>query len=356
MAKLDDVIRQLQSELPKYTDDFHTINVITNASIDAGVMTLTLEDENVEDTYINVLDLKAELSATGVDEGDVDGEYDISFDGWHDQTLSYIEKAADVEKYLTFVGDFEGSCLLKDVPNNNTVTIESDSEPTGDFRLLENLGYSGRKSVTWTDSQTLTYDVDFDHDPNWENGVVQSNIRIDGVSSDADIVNLLENNAIRLTKNTLFVVMNEASASKSRFTYSDAYNRKEYKDDLAIEVVQTISLYAVIPTQTYTTPRTAINYIYELRPYLIKSLHGSLFDTGFIADSKFLTTYLGDAGEQYNKSYYVHRFDFETVWNIERDDSLDIQDTRAFRTFEIDLKMEFDDYEDVKKSIEGIIE
>lgn len=359
MAKLEDVIRQLQSQLPKYTDSFNDVNAVTGASVTGGVMTINLENENYQDSLVNIKDLFAQLDVVGVSGTDTADYYNIETEFDHDQTYSDIEKQF-ITKTVDFIGDFSGEYELKDVPANNIITIESDSVPPsgGSFSLLESRGYSGRKSVTWDDSQTLNYDVQFDIDPYVaaaSGTYVQSNIRIDGIGSEQDIARYLENETLILEKNTLFVLMGGPRVSKSRETFSDAYNRKEYKDDLHIEVVQEFSLFAIIPTQDDVTPRDAINSIHDLRTYLVKSLHGATFDSGFESVDKFLCTYLGDDGEQYNRSYYVHRFDFETVFNIEDVDALQIEDTRAFREFDIGLKMQFDDYEDVKKTISGTI-
>lgn len=351
MAKLNDVIKQLQSQIPRLTDDFNDINQIVSATINGGVMTLVLEDDNIQDSYVNVFNLMGKLSATGVTAGTEANTYDIGFSGKHDQTYSDEEKEYGDTRYVEFIGDFSERCILVDVPSVTGITIESDTAPSGTFSILEDRGYNGRKAVTWTNTKTLKYTVGGTAEAYAPSGYVQSNIRIDGVSSPEDVADYIENEAMPLEKNTLFVVLNGNRASKSREIYSDSYGRKEFKDDLFTEVIQTFSVFAVIPTQDNITPRTAINYCDTLLAYLIKCLQGAQFDDCFGEEGKFLCSYLSDNGTQYNKSYYVHRYDFEVVFNIENKNALDIQDTRAFRDFELGIKLEFDDYTDAKKTI-----
>jgi hypothetical protein len=355
MAKLDDVISQVQGIITSLTDDFNDVAGIETVTASGTSVVITVNTALTQDTVSNIKGVYAKNKADSVTGGTSDNTWVVEFEDEHDVTYSELEKDIGIEKYVAFVGDTEGDYLLSDVPSRSSIEIESSIAPSGTFYMLEQYNFNGRKTVTWVDDTTFTYDNDFS-DFGFElthlDGSVSNNIRIDGISSDNDIADLLENKAIRLTKNTIFVVMNEVRTSKSRHIFSDAMNRKEYKDDLHIEVVQTFSLYVVIPTQSTTTPRVAINYIHELRPYIIKCLHGAKFDSGFNSGNQFLCSFLSDNGEQYNKSYYVHRFDFEDVFNIENSDSVEIENSRAFKSYSLGLNMQFDDYEEEKKSIE----
>ena len=84
-------------------------------------------------------------------------------------------------------------------------------------------------------------------------------------------------------------------------------------------------------------------------------MHGAIFYSGLSEESKYCSVFSGDSGASYNKAYYVHRFDFENVFNITNDDSIPTVYSRAFRDFQIGIKMEFDDYEEVKKQINGTL-
>jgi hypothetical protein len=221
---------------------------------------------------------------------------------------------------------------------------------------LESRGYSGRKEVTIdNDDNTVKYDVEYELEPYSLSGTVLNNIRIDGLSSEQDIMDYIENQSEPLTKYTIFVVMGNVLASADRHIFSDAKNKKQSKEDLQTECVEDFSVYVLIPTQDETTPRSAINYIYTLRKYILKCLHGAEFDSGLDEGIKYCAVFAGDAGESYTKAYYVHRFDFENVFNITNADSVPIGETRAFRDFQIGIKMEFDDYEEVKKQVNGTL-
>lgn len=356
MAKLDDIIAQIQSQITKYTNDFNSESSITGASISGGTMTLRLSADVDTDTYVNVSGVYGETAVSGVTANTVADQYDLGFATEHDLTYSDDEKDYGEPRVVEFVGDFEGQYPLIDVMGATGITIESDTVPTGSFYLLEDRGYSGRKAVTFTDPKTICYTVDQAVTPHLKNATVQSNIRIDGASSPEDIADLIENEAVPLTQKTLFVIINPTRVSKDRNVFSDSISRKEWKDDLQTEVVQTFSVFCVIPTQNDITPRSAINYSYTLRGYLVKCLHGAQFDSGFGDDGKFLCGYIGDDGAQYNKAYYIHRYDFETVFNIENSDALAIESARAFREFEIGVKLEHDNYVLTKKTIAGDIE
>lgn len=356
MARLEDIIKQVSSQITRHTSDFNDSSTIKEAIISAGKMNVELNSEVTSDSYVNIVDLYSKLIAESVTD-DGSNQYTIEFTDEHDQTFSDEEKAVGIEKEVKFTGAFEGDYSLIDVPSRTSITIESDSEPTGTFYLLEQrAGYNGRKAVTFTDSTHFSFDISQTIQPYYTGAYIQNNIRVDGVSSPDDIADYLENEAVTLEKSTIFVVINEARASRNRFTTSDAKNRREFKDDMHIECAQTYSLFIVIPTDRNITPRTAINLAHSYRAYMIKCLHGAVFDSGLSDEGLFLSTFLSDDGTLYNKAYYIHRFDFETVFNIEADDSLDIQDSTAFRDFELGLKMEADDYTDVKKTITADIE
>ncbi len=356
MAKLEDIISQIQSELPKYDDNFYDEVNVTNVSRSGTEITLTVDDDLVEDTHANIKGVYCKLLVSAVEAGDESNQWVLTTEQDHDQTYSDVEKQYGVTKTCTFVGDFSGDKTLIEVPENNQITIESDTEPTGTFYLLEDRQYSGRKEVTiYNDNHTVKYDVAHEIDAYSDSGVVINNIRVDGLSSADDIIRYLENNAVQLTKYHIFVVMGNVLSSADRHVFSDARNKKQTSQDLQTECVEDFSLYVIIPTQSDTGPRSAINYIYTLRPYICNCLHGAVFDSGFSEGSKYCAVFAGDSGETYNQSYYVHRFDFENVFNITNADSVPVEYTRAFQSFEIGIKMEFDDYEEVKKQVNGTL-
>lgn len=354
--KLSDLIAQIQSQLPKYTNSFCDVLNVVSASRSVKEITLTLDDTPVSDVLASIEGIYAGLLVTSVSEY-ASGQYELTTTIDHDQTYSESEQAYGALKYVKFSGSFSGTYRLIEVTANNKLVIASDTEPTGTFYLLENRGYNGRKSVTVdTENKTVKYDVDYEIDPISVSGTVLNNIRIWAIASEVDIQKLLENQTATLTKNTIFVMLGECIVSSDNTIRSDALIRKSPNDSMKIEVRQTASIYVVIPTQGDVSVRTAVDSIHTIRTYFIKSLHGALFDSGFSEGDKFCLSYSGDAGESYNASYYVHRFDFDTIFNINDEDAVQIDDSRAFRSFDIGFKLVFDDYTDEKKEISGDIE
>lgn len=355
MALLEDVIKQIQSQITRYTDDFNDVSVIESASGDGTYMTVVLEEEITPDTYVNIRNMYSKLEAIGAS-GTSEGIL-IQFTQDHDQTYADEEKEAGVVKTVKFIGDFEGEYELVDVPTRDTIVIDSDVVPSGIYYLIEQrYGYSGRKAVSFIDNKTFKYALTQTLEPYYEEATVQSNIRVDGVGSEATIRDFIENETLVLNQKTIFVMLNDCVASRDSYIRSDARNRKEFQDDLKTEVIQTFSVYVVIPIQEQITPRVAVNYTNELRALIVKCLHGAIFDSGMVSGSQFLSTYIGDIGALDNKAYYTHRFDFEIVFNIIAEDGVAEENTTAFRTFELGVKMQFDDYENTKKTISGDIE
>jgi len=155
-VRLDDIISQLQSQITRYTESFNDISEVESAEIDAGLMKITLTDDTVPDTVVNVRGIKSKLLATDVEE--VDTGWKITFAENHDQTYSEEEINYGIEKTVDFIGDFEAECKLVEVPSKDSIIIESSIEPTGTFNLLEaRYGYSGRLAVTFTDLDFLSY-------------------------------------------------------------------------------------------------------------------------------------------------------------------------------------------------------
>ena len=354
--KLDDVIAQVQSQLPKYTEDFSDVVNITDAEIDGFEITLTVDDDLVIDTIANIKGVYSKLLVTAIEAGDEANEWLLTTEENHDQTYSDIEIAVGVVKTLVFVGDFADSKTLVEVPANNQILISSTVEPTGTFYLLEDRQYSGRKTVVIdNDEHTVKYTIERELEPYVVSGTVMNNIRIDAISSEEDMMDYIETETVALDKNSIYVMMGPRLASSDKFNMGDSKNRKKTSEDLKTECYRNVALFVVIPTQNDSTPRKAINYSDTIFPYILKCMHGAVFDSGLTEDKMFCCTYTGDDGESYNKAIYIHRFDFETVMNITGEDSVPAEYSSAFRSFEISVKLPLDDYAEVKKEINGDI-
>ena len=352
MAKITDIIAQLQAVLPKKTDKFHdefSISGIT--SIGGGVFeieTSSVHGLSVGD-YINIKDVISvnPISSVSLDSGVVTATTTV----YHDLTSTFHETI----NLSGFNNVADGNYPLLSVPTGLTFTFANDDLPTGTGQLNENRidGINGRYAVSSITDKTkfrissTTVFTSFIV----SSGKVMARIRISGLVSE----DLLEKYYTEHEANEYwaFVIPLPTIASFDRKIQSDAKQKKQSSDEILTECVNPFSVFVVAPSINTIGGRYISDDMVDIRTAICKSLVGVKFDSGFTESEKYITTFSGDGFFNYVGAYYIHRFEFENVYLFGQEDAVDLPDTRAFRRFEIDIKMEFDDYDLVKKSIDG---
>lgn len=352
MAKITDIIAQLQAVLPKKTDKFHDeFSIAGITSIGGGVFeieTSSVHGLSVGD-YITIKDVISvnPISSVSLDSGVVTATTTV----YHDLTSTFHETI----NLSGFSNVDDGDYPLLAVPTGLTFTFANEDLPTGSGQLNEDRidGINGRYAVTAITNTTkfrvssTTVFTSFEV----TSGKVVSGIRVSGFVSEDLIEKYYTEHSVN--EYWAFVIPQPTTTSFDRRIQSDAVQKKQKSDELFIECINPFSVYVVAPAINTIGGRYISDDMVDIRIAICKSLVGVKFDSGFTESDKYITTYLADGFFNYVGAYYVHKFDFENVYQFSQEDAVDLADSVAFRRFEIDIKMKFDDYGLVKKSIDG---
>lgn len=357
MPKIEDIVKQLQAVLPKKTDKFNDRFSVTQVTIPAaGQLQFVVgaaHKLSAGDLFnVHGIRMKNPLSAVSFSNGIITFTTSIDHDlteGWHETVR--LEGLTGLDD-----GDYE----LDTVPSKTTFTIKSDAEPTlnsgvlledridganGQFQVSAVVNSTTIKAIAPENAFSAFSLVDGE-------SIISTKPRISGISS----VERIEKAYTQQNNNEFwaFVVTDGSQASYDRDTNSDATVRREKADLLRYEMREDFHVYVVCPAEEYKSGRFLSDEMLAIRAALCKALCGVAFDSGFSTEpDRFLTIFQSDGLQNYVGAYYIHRFTFETVFNFNVDDACDPADTRAFRRFEVDYKLTFDNFVDVKKEADG---
>jgi len=365
MAKLEDIITQLQAVLPLYTDYFNDqvdISAVVNTVGDtyqittSGVHGLTTND------YVLIKDVLTENEITTViDHGN--DQIQLTTTVPHDLTQNFdllTPANHTVNVYLSgFSNVADGEYELLEVgPDGSNFIVSLSVVPTGTGFLNENRldSVNGRKITTVIDTTNFTIEAPNSNFSQFllnDDSKVIKNVRISG-SGDPDKFIKYYTDQSNIDDLWLWVVPGDTKTSFSRNISSDANQRIKKSNQLVYECVQSFFIYVISPQTNSFGAREISDLMIDIRKYLCKSLVGVSFSSGFDTEPLgSLTTFQSDGFFSYVGAYYVHQFEFETVFNFNDRDAVDPLNSKAFRDVEINWKMNFDDYVENKKIIEG---
>lgn len=362
MAKLQDIIAQLQAVLPQYTDYFNeTLAVSAVANVSGSTFQITTSAVHGLTTgwYVNVENVLVKNPVTTItDLGS--GQVKLKTNVTHDLTENFNLDEQKNHTETVYLSDFtnlsDDFYDLVSVPCQDQLIVSLPSLPSGSGNLGENRidGILGRFQITVIDTTNFTIAVPTSNFTTFilsGNEEIIKNIRVSGIGAPPRIKDYY---STQLTDDFWAIVVNGVTvASFDRSITSDANQRKDTGDDMHYELNQPFFVYVFAPTRSTFGAREISDLMVDIRTALCKSLCGVQFDSGFSEAERFLTTFLEDGFFDYVGENYIHQFQFETVYNFNPGDAVDPSNTRAFREFELNFKMQFDEYTDDKKLIEG---
>lgn len=359
MPKIADVVRQLADVLPRYTDNFNSkfnISAITSLGSHAFQIDTALPHGLKTSDYARIYGVGVRNPITAISAAG--GK--ITFTTQYDHDLTEWRKEGEIPNVnLTgFTGLPDGDYPLIEVPEKNKFVIESGATITVNGRLNEQRidGVNGNYTVTVITATRFTITA-----PNCaftvfnviaDVSVVTTAPRITGIAA-AERIEKMYSEQKNISDFWIFATNQDSKISHDVEIPSDANQKKARVDQMFFEGNQPFDVFVVAPARDSYGGRMISDEMFEIRRALCKSLVGAEFSSGFVDDIRFLTTFLGDGFFAYVGAYYVHRFTFETVFMFSPEDGLDPADTRAFRRFEVNVKLPFDDFAEVKKIIEG---
>lgn len=339
--KIAEVVNQIRTVLPKYSDAFSkNISDITSIVASGGVATITtnLPHQLSDGNLINASNFlyKNEIES-------------ITFNGLvatiktvnpHDLTLNWPE-----HEYVEF-SDFadstwNGKYKLEEVPNRNTFKIKTNkSSPASFGNLLENRidAVTGLFGVVVVDENTFQIEGEFLDGDYSTDGTVATNIR---VASTIDIERAIEEYTKQGEKDFwIFIEPVDAVVSKDRSTFSDAVASRANGVDIRTRIVDGFSLYIIGPSSNEIAGEVTLDiFRHDMLLPLMRTLYGVNFSSGLNTESTFKNILTSHGVFAYTKAFVVYRYMFQTIFDLTDADAVTPMNTRAFRNINSSIQV-----------------
>lgn len=333
--KLADVTRQLQLLLPKYTallgDVLNIASIISTATV-ATITTTAIHKLNTDNGEAVVLsDIGTNTAIIGVSKDGLIFTFTTGTD--HDLTFGspdHINAALDGFTNTVWNGSFK----ITSVPNRRTFKVQSTNTlPTlNGNEILEEVrsdGINGRYKATVVSPTVFTIEGTF-LASNYSGGRVSAKVRVAGGAT-------FERIAAQYTKQNIsdlwiFVVMSDAQVSKDRNTQNDSDASMPTGTEMRQRIMDGFELFIF---QNVTADMAATDAIdiarHDLMLPILKSVYGAFFDSGLSGASDFRTIFVAHGLADYNQAVLVYSYQFQTLYDLTDGDTVEPQDTRAYR-------------------------
>ena len=326
--KAQDVINQLSAALPLFTSDFSTTLSVTGLVVSSNVATVTTTADHgltTNDIVIvkNAITPNPITSLTRV--GNVATAITANNHSLTKQTrgqqLVTISGANE--------GDYNGSKALIDILSSTSFTYKVANNPTTpatgspileEFFLNsdEDGGFSsinGAHQIIVTGTTTFTYVTNTVPDVTAIGTIqVEKSPRISGaVSLERAVESYTRQSPDQLWG---FVVLEDRTANKDRNINIDATSSKSAGADSRQIIISPFTFYVIVPTSNQLSARAARDKMEDLMSPLFQSLIGVRFTAGLACNDWAELTFLEHGFQDYVNAYYIHRFSFESVFDI----------------------------------------
>lgn len=344
--KAQDIVAQLAVLLPQYTDKFTTdYNII---SLTRSGTTVTCQTDVAHgltvNKQVNITGAKTPLTINSLTRTGIYGT--LITDNPHDLTENYLPT---VELTGATEAEFNGDFSIISIPDRYTVVFQmTDAGPTtatGSPLLLNGSSalqqYNGlRKVETVPTADTFTYEITNTtlYSPAYGTITAKTSPRISAIASPDVAIDAYT--AMGANDFWAFVSLGDVIASKSRAIESDATDNLQRSNHYRQQLIFPLSILVFIPTSTQILARKARDDAEEIFRPLCRSLLGSKLDSGLYTGSQNPISFVSHGLYAYNKAYYIHQYNFETVADLSFDDTIGYDLDVAFR--DIDLSMYLD--------------
>lgn len=343
-----DVIKQLHYVLPLRTNLFTTNFTISNISVVGDIVTVTTSDAHnlVDNEYVvisSVIGKNKLVSLTQTNEV-ASAETEIN----HDLTETFNETVEIVGADQT---EYNGEHSLLSTDNRKNFTFEISGNPatpaTGTIYLKQYVatyGFNGYKQITLIDANNFSYTADylFGNYADFLSAEVRTKPRISGaISIDRAARSYDMQNPDDLWA---FVVLNDARTSKNRFVLNDATDVQTISTDYRQLIIQNFDILVFKNCKSDMSGRYTRDQMEDLLLPICRTILGVRFPS-LVSEAAWAgTTLIGHEFNEYQESYYIHVFRFESVKELTYDDtSLFDNVSVAFRDIDISYLKENDD-------------
>jgi uncharacterized membrane protein YqgA involved in biofilm formation len=343
--KTVDIVSQLQTIIPRYTNMFSDEISISSLTCSGSTITATTSIVHglVTGQQVNIVGAITPITITNLTEINGQGVATTASD--HDLTLGY-------QSTVTIIGadqpQYNGTFDLIDVPNRYNFVYQLTTQPsirpaTGTIFLQSTLkyGYNGLQTITVTSPTTFTYVITSTPESPAQGTIsLRANTRISGT---INVDRFIESYTKQLQDQIwLVVALGAASASKDRFIFSDATYTHTTGQDFRQRIISPFSVYAFIPTINSISGMNERDLAEDLAVLIFKSILRFKTPTLFSDQTSFGITFSGHDFYQYNYAYYIHEYKFEQNYDLTYMDTIDTDDSRAFRDIDFNITSYFD--------------
>lgn len=351
---LKQIIQSLILNIDNYTDLFHDSNAVTDIVFGVGEATITLND-----TLPSTLSVGKNFKIqNALFKNEIVSLTPIIGTGYQAETIvnhDLTEGSQTTVEITGFGGSWDDTFYIISVDSPNQFTFSTGLEaPVGTGYILEDRygtirGIQQIKSFT---SNTITFDTDTPFTLyDLTNIYINYNYRIGCVYNTESAVKHY-NQISTFNKAVIYLIYDSSTASKDVNIDTDSIARFTKTEEISQLIDQNFYLFVIMDNSDENNILNVQNEMLELRFALFKSLIGLTIDYPDFSNSLlFKIVYTGDSPAVYNGAYYGHLFSFQNQLIIGEDETVENTDISAFRNLDLGLFLQFDNYEEVKKTI-----
>lgn len=343
-----DIIGQLYAKLAQFTDLFTDDLTVTSLTISGSTVTAVTSAPHGLTTgkNINIVGAIVPNPITSLTQTGNISTLVTQFA--HDVVLNQGLKGngAKQDTLITVSGaneaDYNGTKLVLSIPDRNTITYQIANDPsspaTGSPVLEEIISgvYNGLQTITRLDDTTFTYPTPFTINSDAIGTILaRKEHRISGSIDENRIIDAYTKQTFE--KYWAFVVLGEVVPSKNRAVTSDAISSFNAQDDPRQRILQDFSVYVAAPSTSEIASRAVRDTMEDVNVFLARSLLGFKASSGLSETPISGVTFSGHGVSFYDRGFYLHRFEYQTLFDITEADTIGPEIERAFRTLEFDF-------------------
>lgn len=328
-----DIIEQLHLSIPSVTNLFSNQIAVTSLTMSGTTVTCTTATAHNLSTgdLVNVQGALVPNPITSLTQVDNVATAITSFKHSIVQGFNFVSKQPDNNLTVDISGatesEYNGVKQLLIRVNATEFTYQISGDPsspaTGSPVLNEfrESGYNGLVSITVTGASTFTYSSPINlPSPATGTITVHTPIRISGaVDVERSFASYTKQNADELWA---FVVLDDSVVSKDRNVLSDADQSVGPGDSRRQRIIQNFSIFVFATVTAELSARAIRDLMEDINIFFIKSIVGFQSPSGLTENPKFKVTFGEHGLAIYNGSEYVHRFQYQTLFDITAGDTL----------------------------------
>lgn len=357
-----DIVKHLESELPKHTSLFNSVDNINIVSLTQtlGVATLTTTvDHNlITGDFVTIHNVNIAINVVNITrENDIVTVTTAIEHNLGDPSLYSPEEANKLIVTIQDVSptEYNGTYKLRSVINETTFTYRIDATPTSPATTFGQLiakdvynNYNGTKQVTVLSTTSFQYNVN-SNSLDAIGGSIQCGLNVVNTPLDNIPQVYKENVSIsRETQNWLYVTLLDGSASKDGISASDESIKQESSQSYYYDYDVSFVVHAVLPAKNEKVAGSVMDLAKnDILIALIKCLAKFTPNGALHCGDTDGTTFINNSTVSLDasKPYFVESYTFSTRLRITDNDVFN--ESALYPLKKIDVMYEDKDIDDV---------